>query len=318
MKKLFYLFFFSSCLSAQACKSDKPFDKSAYYELIEQAENHIIMNEYAKAAKKYENCYELNDNMFGVDLYNALLCNVYLKKWIACEFWSTKLINKGVKIGFFNSKPFIDFKKTKEWSHIEKKYLDNKSIINTGYKRELDSLLIEDQKIYCSIPTGDITYNKAKEKTETVEEKFIILINKYGYPTEEKVGLHIYNDTIISFVPTFDALIRHGYQSNNSKLLEIFNKSLENGEMDQRIGKAILNDDFNFLVYKGSLYKMKSKFMEEDLSRERKLKFININKHKGFLIFAKFATIGNFDSSTDVDNFFKMYDLFISKWNGSE
>jgi hypothetical protein len=315
MKTLFYLLFICSCLSAQACNSSKSFEKVKYYLLIDKAENYIMSNDYAKASKAYDDAYKLHSTMFAVDLHNALLCNVYLKKWDACEFWTTKLINKGVKKDFFNSKTFGEFKKTTEWSHIEKKYSNYKSKINTEYKRQLDSLVVEDQKVYCSIPTGEINYAEAKENTLTVEEKFSSLITQYGFPTEEKLGISIYNDTIISFVPTFDALVRHGYQSGNAQLVAHFDKALLSGEMDRKIAVNNSEDDGKFVIYDGSMYKMKSKFMNnEDVFREKKLKFINKEEDKGFVIFVQIVEYSNFADEASLAAFHKMYDIFIPNW----
>jgi hypothetical protein len=314
MRKIFYFICFFSFLSAKACKPINAVNVSAYYKIIEEAESHIIDYDYAMASKKYEKGYELNHSMFGIDVYNALLCNVYLKNWIGCEFWASKLIDKGVETDFFNSKVFNELKKTNEWGNIKNLFLRRKSKINIDLKRQLDSLVIEDQKVYCSIPTGEISYYEAKENTISVEEKFSHLIEKYGYPTEEKVGLRVINDTLLSFIPPFDVLIRHGYQSNNTKLLNFFNSSLNSGEMDLRVKISNSDDSENFIVYKGVLYKLKSKYMDEDLANERKLKFINSNRHKGFLIYAKYSIVGSFADSQDVDEYFKMYDLFIAEW----
>jgi hypothetical protein len=154
----------------------------------------MLENDYEKAIKNYDGSFKLNATMFSVDLYNALLCNVYLKKWDACEVWSTRLINKGVTIHFFNANKFAKFKRTKQWSNILKKFSKHKRI-DFECVRVLDSFVIEDQNVYCGIPTGVLNYEEAKENTLTVEEKFAFLLNKYRYPTEEKMGISVYNDT---------------------------------------------------------------------------------------------------------------------------
>lgn len=317
MKKLINLFLLIFCLTFATCKSQNDKDISSYYKMIDQAENHILLEEYLISSEIYESSFKVHTNMFATDLYNALLCNIYLKNWKACGIWSSRLIRKGIKKDFFNSNLFADFKKSKEWSNVNKKFAEYEENLNTVYKKQLDSLLVEDQKVYCSIPSGDISYEDAKVNTVTIEQKFSNLIYKYGFPTEEKVGIHIYNDTLISFVPTFYALIRHGYQSGNSQLIAHFNKALISGEMDRKLAVTNAQDQNKYVLYGGSMYKKKSKDMtKEDVFCERKLNFIDKNEGKGFVIYADFVNYSNFVDETSVEIFHKMYDIFIPNWQG--
>lgn len=318
MKRIICFYILLSSLFIQSCESQESYNKKEYYLLVGQAEDGIIDNNYVKALNKYNDCYKLNSKMFGVDLYNALLCSVHLKKWADSEVWCNRLVKKGVKIDFFNVALFADFKKTKEWLNVEMKIKQSKKTFDTKLKRQLDSLLIEDQRVYCGIPQGKLNYNQAKQNTITIEEKFVLLLNKHGFPTEETFGLNIINDTVIAFMPTFGTLLRHGYQSNNVELIEIFQKALDKGQVDERVNDALFTDDSNYVVYNGCLYRLKTEFVKEDKLNERKLKFINNNRVKDFLIFAKYRMTANFANESSIETFHKMYDVFIPIWNQPE
>lgn len=315
MKNITHIYILMSFFIIQSCESKGQWNQKNYYILIDSAENKIFDADYESALNNYKECYKINSNMFGVDIYNALLCSVYLKKWKDSEFWCNKLIIKGAEKKFFQTKVFTEFRKTNEWTSILKKMKQNKIVFNNQLKNQLDSLIIEDQKVYCGIPQGKLDYPKAKNNTITIEDKFIFLINEHGFPTEETFGLNIINDTLIAPIPAFGTLLRHGYQSNNLKIIEIYNEALELGKLDERAKNGLLDDDFTFVAYKDSLYKLKSQFMEENISLERRLKYMNKNRSKGFLIFAKFSTTGSFANESSIDAFHKMYDLFIPNWH---
>lgn len=317
MKKLSNLYFLIFCLTFATCKSQNDKDISLHYQLIDKAENHIMLNDYVSAAKTYEKSFQVNNNMFAIDSYNALLCNLYIENWEACEIWSSRLLRKGITKDFFKAKRYSKFKRTNEWLQLDAKFskLDNDDCI---YKQILDSLLVEDQRVYCAIPIGELTFEEAKASTGTIEEKFASIIEKYGFPTEEKVGIQILEDTVIAVMPRFSPLMRHSYQSGNAQLIAFFAKALKSGEMDRRVGLVNLNDDSKFIIYSGTLYRRKSLNMSDEIQlREKKLKYLNKESKKGFFIFAQYSS-GNFADESSVKAFLELYDVIIPNWNGPQ
>lgn len=315
INRLFILILF---LSFASCTSQKDTNLSLHYQLIDKAENHIMLDDYVSAAKTYEKSFQVNNNMFAIDSYNALLCNLYIEKWEACEIWSSRLIRKGITKDFFKAKIYSKFKRTNEWLQLEAKFskIDNDDYYI--YKQILDSLLVEDQKVYCAIPIDELTFEEAKASTLTIEEKFASIIKKYGFPTEEKVGIQILEDTVIAVMPRFSPLMRHGYQSGNAQLIAFFAKALKSGEMDRRVGLVNLNDDSKFVIYSGTLYRRKSLIMNDDIQlREKKLKYINKESKKGFFIFAQYSS-GNFADKSSVKAFLELYDVIVPNWNGPQ
>ena len=275
MKNFIYFYLVAIYFASNACNSAPLSEKINYYKVINQAENHIMNLNYIEASKKYDQAFKLKSKMFGLDLYNALLCNLYLKDWKNCEFWASKLLDKGIDIQFFIANRFNEFRKTEEWLNLQIKYAKSKAKVNSFYKRQLDSLVVEDQKSYCLIQTGDLIYNDVKVNTVVIEDRFASFINSYGFPNEERMGINVVNDTLISFVPSYVSLLRHGYQSGNAKLAKLFKQALENGTLDRRIFESTLNDNSDFALYEGTMYIRKERLIEEDSVREKKLKFVN-------------------------------------------
>lgn len=315
MKLFIFLFSILTFSCIPVSENKKSFDSLQYYTLIDKAENYIIENDYVKANDVYNDTYLTNGDMYGIDLYNALLCNLYLKKWNNCEIWSVRLINKGVKIDFFKSNRFTEFRKTSAWLNVEKKYLKTKPTLNKSLIEQLDSLLAEDQKEYCLIPSGDISYDDAKKTTETIDSKLLKLMTQNGYPSENLIGLNTINDTIIGIIPKYSALLRHSYQANNDSIMHFINKSIEQGEMDKRVAKALFDDSYYFVVYKDNLYKKKAINPNENLAEEKKLIFKS--KNKGFIFFSKYVVYDSETSDIDMNEFLKEYS-FISKWNNKQ
>ena len=132
------------------------------------------------------------------------------------------------------------------------------------------------------------------------------------------MGINVVNDTLISFVPSYVSLLRHGYQSGNAKLAKLFKQALENGTLDRRIFESTLNDNSDFALYEGTMYIRKERLIEEDSVREKKLKFVNKENGKGFLIFVDYFLVGRFADELSVKAFHSMYDVFIPNWQGPQ
>lgn len=170
-----------------------------YGKLIYEAETLITEEKYQEAANTYDKAFQVNNYMFAIDIENALLTNIQIKDWKKADFWTEKLMLKGVEKSFFDSRRFTEFRKTPEWNKLIGRYNDIRSEFKKGHNQvlvdELTALLTE--------------YNLKNEEPETnaievidsTTDRFIKLIEKYGYPSEEKIGVHIYDKFNLSEVP---------------------------------------------------------------------------------------------------------------------
>jgi hypothetical protein len=170
-----------------------------YGKLIYEAETLITEEKYQEAVTTYDKAYRVNNYMFAIDIENSLIANIQIKDWEKAAFWSEKLMLKGVEKNFFDSNRFVEFRKTSAWNKLLSRYNDIRTEFKKGYNQvlvdELTALLEE--------------YNSENEQPEinTVEvldsitDRFIKLIQTYGFPSEEKIGVYVYDHFNLSEVP---------------------------------------------------------------------------------------------------------------------
>jgi len=233
--------------------------KPLYYKFTEKAENYILMRQYAMAKNTYKDLSIQYEKLYARDIHNAIRCAILSRDDKEAIWWSEKLANKLIEKKYFNSKIFDKFRCKKEWKDFISKYdsVYNKTKLTTNVKlrEQLNDLLVEDQNNYGyeNRKSPEILY----ETTETVTDKFIELLKKEGFPSEEKIGAFTNNDTILVTSPDFNVIIRHAMQQKpkNLKLLsELLDKSDSILEYDNK--RSVNNRGFPnscYHIYKGNL-----------------------------------------------------------------
>ncbi|WP_264537361.1 hypothetical protein [Flavobacterium sp. N1736] len=235
-----------------------------YYTYTQNAENFILARQYGKAKEEYNVLAQKYPVLFARDIHNAIRCAILSRDFKTAFLWSEKLALKGVEIPYFNSKIFNGIRKNPEWKSFSIKYdsickLTKKSF-NYSLEKELADLLNEDQADY-----GLENRKKPKELYETTERvtaKLIDLLKKEGYPSEERIGAYVANDTTLISFPDFNVLILHAVQlkpKNLDVLNELLDKSTNALEYDSKRSYNT-NNEFGscFRIYKGNLYNSKS------------------------------------------------------------
>ena len=109
----------------------------------------------------------------------------------------------------------------------------------------------------------------------------ISLLKREGYPSEEKIGSFVKNDTTLISFPDFNVLVLHAVQQKPDNLKELENlleKSSNSFEYDGK-RSANKNDQFDscFRIYKGNLYNSKSCGRNDLEVRKISFKFKNPN-----------------------------------------
>lgn len=181
-------------------------------------------------------------------------------------------------------------------------------------KEKLNDLVKEDQADYGLKNRKDpkILY----ETTEKITDRFIELLRKDDYPSEEKIGCYVVRDTILMTNPDFYVLIRHASQQK-TKNMEAFNqllyKSISTLEFDRK-RSSIDTDSANSClhIYKGNLYNSKACAKIDLAVRKIILKFsnpYNFLLHSGNFIVSEY----NSENPKQWDDYYeKNYD-FITK-----
>lgn len=222
---ILFLFFYSiNALSGQQVDSVQ-----TYYQLIQVANLQIAEAKYDSALFYYEKAsnYLLP---FSSDSYNACLCAIECKKYPSALFFAAGLVAKGVSLRFFekNKKTQIlteqplwnDFLATKPTAQF------NKSL-----RGKIEQLLELDQKFR----RDNLRYlDSLKLVDEQIELALDTLLNQYGYPSEQLIGIWPVGDTLLygGWSP-WDVLLIHQIKKKTTKYIQFLEKSFYAGLMQR-------------------------------------------------------------------------------------
>ena len=261
-----------------------------YYEIVKTAEGYIANNQYAKARDEYNKLLEKEHYIFARDLHNAVRVAITTRDDKTAILLCEKLALKGVSLNYYNANIFKRLKGKKLWNSFLLKY----SKLNDQYQKGLNlvlktrlfELIAMDQKDYVAHSKGKFERSKLNETTQIVDGELIKLITKEGFPTEEKIGIEITNDTIIDINPDYYVLINHSHQVNSNRLTEIkdiLKESAKKFEYDNVRNNltGFINASTCFMLYKGNLYSEKNCLV--DKLKLQKIKYLFKNTY-GFII----------------------------------
>lgn len=261
-----------------------------YYKTIEKAEILVVNKQFAKANDEYKKLLERDHYVFARDLQNAVRASILCRDYSTAIVWCEKLALKGVSLKYFDAQIFEGLKSSKLWNPFLEKY----SILNKQYKdglnpnliKELSDLVAMDQKDYVRQSKGEFDRTKLQATTQRVDDGLIKLIKKEGFPTEEKIGVKIIQDTIIGTSNDYYVLINHSHQTQSNRvdeIKEIINESAAKFEYDMTRNNLskFINIGTCYMVYKGNLYLDKNCVQKPE--RLQKIIFANQNKY-GFIV----------------------------------
>lgn len=254
-----------------------------YYTYTQNAENYILSRQYAKAKEEYNLLAQKYPILFARDIHNAVRCAILSRDMKMAFIWSEKLALKGIELSYFKAKIFNGIKKNPEWKSFSIKYDSvckvSQSHWNLKLKNELTDLLNEDQADYGLENRKDAKTLNAT--TERATGKLIDVLKKEGYPSEERIGSSVKNDTTLISFPDFNILIVHALQQmpeNLDVLNELLNKSSNALEYDgKRNFNNVLGYGSCFRIYKGNLYNSKACGRSDVEIRKISFKFSNPN-----------------------------------------
>jgi len=281
-----------------------------YYQLTEKAETYIRTRQFAKAKETYFLLAKEHQTIFARDIHNAIRCGILSRDLKIAFWWSEKLAAKGIELPYFKAKIFNGMRKNQQWKAFQLKFDSiskvSKANWNLNLKQELTNLLNEDQADYGLENRKEpvVLY----ETTKRVTGKFIELLKREGYPSEEKIGVPMKNDTTLIISPDFNVIIRHAVQqkSENLKVLnELLDKSQQTLEYDG--DRSVNNRMFPsscFHIYKGNLYNSKSCSNNDGMVKKMTFMFNNPNNFildNGDFIISEY----NEKSPEEYDNYYQ-------------
>lgn len=275
-----------------------------YNFVINKAENLILDNKYNEALENYSKLKSGFTYIYAKDIYNAMICANRQKNWEQTFVWAKLFLSKTSVKEFFNQKKFEEFRKTKYWKKILK--LDITDKINITLKKKIDSLVNIDQGKFVLLKEKDVP--DIYDVTADIDRILFKLDKEYGGISEDNVGLNITNDTIFSFLPIYDVLLRHSYQSKKED--SYFNYKNKNNSIEKDM--FFSNIDFELqpiIFYNNQTYFLKEEFLSEEKTEllnyiEKAKKKINHN-FSDFIIFYP-ASKNTFSDKASEQNFIKM------------
>lgn len=194
------------CVVAFAVSAQKPQQPYiAYHQLVVQAEEAILDEDYQNALSIYVKAIAIVDYAFTKDLYNAAVCAAIGDDTATLFILMERCLKQGAEFTTFenNRTVFSRFFPIKQWHIIEnekdnyrKEYLSH---LNMPYKRALDSLNSIDQmarsgNVYSLLHRPQS--KKAQQRREIIRqtdssnyEAIKQLIEQFGYPSERNIGV---------------------------------------------------------------------------------------------------------------------------------
>jgi hypothetical protein len=292
-----------------------------YYLITEKAENYILSKQYGKAKQQYDLLLNDYKYIFARDIHNAVRTAIWARDVRKAILWCEKLVLKGVKLNYFEAPIFNRIKKNILWED----FLDKFPQLNKIHKKGLNQALINglkqiidrDQEYYIKNSKGKVKRSKLIEITELNDNDFIGLIEKHGFPTEEKIGVQVHKGTLIVRHPLYYVLIRHSHQTKSNRkneIKQILAEKTRSFEYDMRDDLDIfLNNGSCFQIYKGNLYNMKTCGISNQ-NQLKKIIFKFKNKDEFIIEGGKYVIIPyEKDNESEDDKFFEEQFNFVMK-----
>ncbi|MFA8299546.1 MAG: hypothetical protein ACEPOV_05250 [Hyphomicrobiales bacterium] len=196
MKKLIIIFsfcFIGLFINAQ--------ESTNYYKLLREAEHYIVDSDLQAAVNTYDNAFETYNYPFAKDLTAGAFVAHYANDTTKLYKYIAILLKRGMSLR--------ELKKFVERRPNDKRILQFENNFLTYQEIYLNSIDYEMEKKFRDLDKRnqvDISYirlnfkDKDKSKKERAKadsllvNKYVLLVNKYGFPIEDKLGLgsHIF------------------------------------------------------------------------------------------------------------------------------
>ena len=297
-------------------------EKSWYYKVTENAEDYIIKRQYGNAKKEYIKFLDKDQYMFARDLHNAVRATTLSRDYKTAVIWCEKLSLKGIPLSYFDNQIFNKLRKTSYWNDFLIKYPKLREQYQTGLNQNLidglEALIQLDQKDYARQAKGEFDRAGLFDTTERVNDGLLKLLKTEGFPTEEKIGIKMKNDSIPETSPKHMVLIYHAHQNNGTRLSEIkeilANNSSDFGYDATRSNLSeMMNMGTCLMLYKGDLYNDKTCYKAN--KKQVALVDFSFNNKFGFIVDeGEFSILGYNKENEKADiQFIKEHFNFIKK-----
>jgi hypothetical protein len=310
--RLSFIFLFGIILISCNKNKERVINVNSYYDIIHLAEIDISNNDYKNAETLYQSAFGSYDYMFAKDLNNAIRCSVLLSNWKNASFFAEKLMLKGVDLNYFEDSFFNNFRNTTDWVELSERFENINAVFKESYNEDflssISDLVKLDQSEYCEILEND-NYNELKSNlTPKIDNSLSDLINKYGFPSEEKIGVNLIDNQTVDFTPIYKVLYIHSFQSGDNQLIDDSKKYRDSLLLDKRfISNVVDRSSFVQTSHNDSVY------IDNQLTYDGKLKIelekikFNLKNSDGFILSNQGLVLSDFSDSISQSIFYKFH-----------
>jgi len=211
-----------------------------YYQNLNKAELAIVDSNYVNALKYYDTAFCFKKNPFGRDLYNATLTSIMIKSYPRALAYLEKLFSLGFNLKTLDTINICkDFLASSFGKVARKKHKELNVTYNRKYRSEIKKMLHNDQ----FFRVKENGYERFGDTIRMIDrqnvEHLLKLITKYGFPSEDKIGIDPEN----IMQPLFYVLVFH---QNSGARYQTFNYSailktaILKGELRNNVGADLM------------------------------------------------------------------------------
>lgn len=202
-----------------------------YYSAINKAELFICTQQLDSALLYYNIAFNNIYSPFAIDVNNALTCAVMERSYKIAQQYAKVLIIKGCSLAFFTKRSLHqEFVNSQEFKELEADYPSlnqlYKAKINEDLITELNFIFKRDQAYRGEGGDAD----KMLKIDDENKIRLSTIINQYGFPQEDKIGLTIVNDTFITDANIY-IVFRHYFQNGNKYLKDTLLHFVKSGDL---------------------------------------------------------------------------------------
>jgi hypothetical protein len=200
-----------------------------YYRLVNNAELAITEQKFADALQQYRAAAK-HRTPFAYDAHNAVLCAAETGDYDVATDFAEVLLNKGVPAVFFDQAKFGKLAASKTW----RQYLQRRTRrgrapkLDTALRTRLDSLLALDQKFR----SNNLLYADSIARVDSIINlELRSIFSRFGYPSEERVGVYMTNDSTFYLTAPIDFLLIHMMKNGHRDMIPRLLEFVHSGDM---------------------------------------------------------------------------------------
>lgn len=213
-----------------------------YFQLIRQAETAVLDANFEKALTCYQAAFEEQPSPFAVDLRNAAACAGLLEEYLWVFRFGQRLAKKNVTVQMYNNHVFTGFKKTEYWETLQALHAEFRENPTEKYTPQYRQDLAQLLEAHRQNRLNDLSPEDYEIAEKKMYNELIVLLKKYGFPTEDKIGLEK-GQTDITFSIYSDIFV-YQLQNGHKDLLDTLQKNVLNGNLHPRLAQTIIEAAF--------------------------------------------------------------------------